>query len=162
MNPILILAGWQLLASAKENKERILVYDEALKYSRQVKKPLVVIGGPKGNTKAGIIFGKWAHGAGDLCIDINEEACGNANYLNADIKQIPLPDKYAGAVFVSHVLEHLNHKEDCIKAIQEITRIADRVYIVGPHKWNPFAWLHPDHKLWILVSENGIVIEQRK
>ena len=94
MNPLLLIAGWQYLASTRENKERVLVYNQALEYSRTIGKPLIVIGGPKGNTKAGILFGKWAHGAGDLCIDLNQQACGNSNYLNADIREIPLPDKY--------------------------------------------------------------------
>jgi ubiquinone/menaquinone biosynthesis C-methylase UbiE len=79
----------------------------------------------------------------------------------ADVRDIPYPGGYFGAVFCSHVLEHLPTPEDACQAIKEMERVADRVFLVVPHKSSIIAWLHPDHHLWVTVDGNSVTIEQR-
>jgi hypothetical protein len=81
--------------------------------------------------------------------------------IEADIRNIPLPDKWAGAAFASHVLEHLPTPADARIALGELGRIADYVYIVSPRKSNIMAWLHPDHHLWVTQRGHRIRLQQR-
>jgi hypothetical protein len=151
MGLITIYAIWQLCASVLERIDRKLIYEKARNYSISVGKPLIVMGGTKGR-----------HGSGDICIDIDPKSCqGALTFLWGDIRAIPLPDKFAGAVFASHVLEHLYTVHDARIALAELLRIADRVYIVYPHKWNPMAWLHPGHHIWVSINGNYVLFEQR-
>lgn len=151
MGIIAVYSIGQLCASVLERIERNIIYNQALVYSISVGKPLVVVGGTKGE-----------HGSGDLCIDINPKSCQGASaFLWADIRAIPLPDKIGGAVFASHVLEHLPTVQDAQIALAELRRIADRVYIVYPHKWNPMAWLYPGHHIWVSINGNYVLFEQR-
>ena len=124
-------------------------------------KPLVVVGGNYGGSSLFEIFGFPVHGAGDICIDSNPDACKNSNFLQGDIKNIPLPNKYAGAVFCSHVLEHLPSKQDAILALSELIRISDAQFLLVPSKANLSAWLHNDHKLWLYMNGDQLVIEER-
>lgn len=142
---------WQSCASLLEMRERTKVYDLALRQARMMGKPLVVAGGSKGR-----------HGTGDLCVDIDPRSCqGATTFLQADIRSIPLPDKFAGAVFASHVLEHLRTVRDAEIALCELQRIGDFVYVVSPHKWNIFASLHPDHHLWVTRKGQYLLFQQR-
>lgn len=143
---------WQSCSTILEHSERNVVYKQALKHARELGKPLVVVGGEKGR-----------HGTGDLCIDIDPKSCRNAPaFMLADIRSIPMPNKWAGVVFASHVLEHLPTVRDAQIAFAELLRISDFVYVVSPHKWNPTAWLHPGHHLWVSQRGNGLVFKQRQ
>ncbi|RLC83493.1 MAG: hypothetical protein DRJ03_16980 [Chloroflexi bacterium] len=123
---------WEL----SEAKEREVIYRKALRYARSRKKPLLVVGNPKGR-----------HGKGDVCIDINPEP----GCLKADVHNLSMfPDKYFGAAFVSHVLEHIENPRG---ALDELTRVADRVYILTPSPFKLNSWLHPGHK-WIIFDLN--------
>jgi hypothetical protein len=144
-----------------EYAERKRVYKEALSYAKAANKPLVVVGGPFGGNIIHQIFGFSAHGPGDICIDTDPHACGNSNFLQADIRNIPLPDHYAGAVFCSHVLEHLPSRYDAILALQELVRISDAQFLLVPSKLNLRAWFHADHKLWIYESQGQLIIDER-
>jgi hypothetical protein len=145
-----------------EYAERKRVYGEAYNYAKAINKPLLVVGGPYGGNIIHKIFGFMPHGAGDICIDTDPSACGNSNFLQADIRNIPLPDKYAGAVFCSHVIEHLPSREDAILALRELVRISDAQFVLVPSKLNIRAWLHADHKLWIYENEGQLIIEERR
>lgn len=155
---ILFLNG---IVSISDIIARKRVYNEALGYSRMVNKPLVVVGGPLGGMTIFEIFDVPIHGFGDICIDIDEKACRNENFLKASITKIPLPDKFAGAVYCAHVLEHLPDVDSAIQGINELYRISDKAFILTPSKLALSAWLHPDHKLWIYNKDGKIIIEQR-
>ena len=152
---------YQAFISLSEFAERKRVYKQALNYARMVNKPLVVVGGNYGGTSLLEIFGIPVHGAGDICIDSNPDACKNSNFLQADIRNIPLPDHYAGAVFCSHVLEHLPRRADAILALRELARISDAQFLLVPSKLNLRAWFHAGHKLWIYESQGQLIIEER-
>ena len=142
---------WQSCASLLEMRERKKVYEVALRRARMLGKPLIVVGGSKGR-----------HGTGDLCVDIDPISCqGATTFLQADIRSIPLPNKFAGVVFASHVLEHLPTVRDAEIALSELHRIGDFVYVVSPHKWNMFAGLHPDHHLWVIRQGQYLTFQQR-
>ena len=145
------LALYQGIVSVAERRERQVVYKRAYQTALEKRKPLLVVGGHRGR-----------HGTGDVCIDTNIKACKGAPVsIPGDIRRIPLPDKWAGAVFASHVLEHLPTVADAEMAIRELFRVADTIYIVSPSKLNMVAWLHPDHHLWVRCIGGRIEIEQR-
>jgi hypothetical protein len=151
---------YQSIVTFSEVLERKTTYNYAKQYANSLNKPLVVLGGNT-NQIWGFNSRIEVHGCGDLCIDKKIDACLNCNYISADIREIPLPDKYAGAVFCSHILEHLPTIEDAQKAIKELNRVADALFICYPGKHNPMAWIHPDHHLWV-NNHNGIIgFEQR-
>jgi len=160
MGWIKYLLGYQSLISISEFAERNRVYDAAKSYAQRLAKPLVIIGG-NSNQIWGISLSIQIHGGGDLCIDIKPDACLNSNYLYADVRNIPLPDKYAGAVFCSHLLEHLLTVYDAEIAWNEINRIADSVFVCYPSKLSIAAWIHPDHHLWVSSKNGEIYFEQR-
>jgi SAM-dependent methyltransferase len=62
-------------------------------------------------------------------------------YLQADMRQLPLPDNSFDLVVSVGVLEHITVRYD--DAVKEIRRIAPQHIIVVPYKW---AWLEPH--LW--------------
>jgi len=145
------LGMYQLLISLEERRERDIIYEKARRSADARGKPLLVAGGHKRR-----------HGMGDVCMDIDARSCAGAPViLRGDIRDIPLPDKWAGAVFAAHVLEHLPTVADARLAIAELERVADSVFIVVPGKSNPIAWIHPDHHLWLRFRNGRIEIQQR-
>jgi hypothetical protein len=139
------------------------VYGQAEAKAKELSKPLIVVGGPEGgNYILKQILKYTAHGCGDVCVDIEPKACICSNFpIIASVTNIPLPDKYGGAVYVAHVLEHLPTVYDAQTAWQELNRIADFVYLLYPSKLSLSAWLHTDHHLWIDVKDNEIYFTQR-
>jgi hypothetical protein len=135
-----------------EVKERRQVFNQARDYADSVGKPLLVVGSPK--------F-RFNHPCGDVTIDISPEMAKFCNGLVADIREIPYPNGYFGAAFASHVVEHLATIKDADAAFDEMERVADRVFIVSPHKSSLMAWIHPKHHLWVTPSGDGYIIEQR-
>lgn len=136
-----------------ERGERRLVFTQARKYADSVSKPLLVVGAPK------IVFG--GHPCGDVTIDIDPSIPTVCDVTLADVRDIPFRSEYFGAAYVSHVLEHLPTVEDARLALDELRRVADKVFIVSPHKTSLVAWLYPDHHLWVTASGDGYIIEQR-
>lgn len=135
-----------------ELKERNQVFQQAREYADSQGKPLLVVGAPKFN---------FNHPCGDVTIDISPNIPSSCDYEIADVRQIPYPDNYFGAAHVSHVLEHLPTIEDAAKAMDELERVADRVFVVLPHKTSLMAWINPHHHLWVTPSGDGYIIEQR-
>lgn len=135
-----------------ELEERRQVFNQARDYADSVGKPLLVVGSPK--------F-RFNHPCGDVTIDISPEMAKFCDGLVADIREIPYPSGYFGAAFASHVVEHLATIEDAKAAFDEMERVADRVFIVSPHKSSLMAWIHPGHHLWVTPSGDGYIIEQR-
>jgi ubiquinone/menaquinone biosynthesis C-methylase UbiE len=68
-------------------------------------------------------------------------------FILGDIQKLNMfRNKQFGAVYASHVLEHV---EDPDAALKELNRVADKVFVITPLPILPWAWLHPDHK-WIM------------
>jgi len=135
-----------------ELQERHQVFVQAREYADSLGKPLLVVGTPKWG---------FSHPCGDVTIDIQEGLGRFCPVEIADVRNIPYPDNAFGAAFCSHVLEHLPKVEDAAQALDEMERVADRVFVVSPHKSSLIAWAYTGHHLWILPSGDGYIIEQR-
>lgn len=146
------IAAKEGIQQAVELKERRQVFRQARDYADSVRKPLLVIGSPKFRLN---------HPCGDVTIDISPEMAKFCNGRVADIREIPYPNGYFGAAFASHVVEHLPTIEDAKTAFNEMERVANRVFIVSPHKTSLMAWIHPEHHLWVTSTGDGYIIEQR-
>jgi len=69
------------------------------------------------------------------------------HFFNGDIQKLSqFKDKQFGAVYASHVVEHV---EDFDSALKELDRVAENVYVITPFPLWPSAWLCPSHK-WIV------------
>lgn len=143
----------EALTVSIEVSERRSVFNQAREYANSVGKPLLVIGAPKRFTRY--------HPCGDVTIDIDPSIPTDCEVQIADVRDIPFPDEYFGAAFCSHVLEHLPTIEDAAQALDEMERVADRVFVVSPHKMSLIAWIHPEHHLWVTPSGDGYILEQR-
>ena len=118
-------------------KQQILT--EAVEYSKIVEKPLLNVGSS-------------CHCVGDVNLDVVNNACC-PNFVQGTIEDLSMfGDKQFGAVFASHVLEHTEYPD---KAISEMERVADRVFLVLPSWFNSFAWITPEHK-WIFWEHDDL------
>ena len=142
----------QAFLQTLELQERRQIFKQARDYADSVNKPLLVIGTPKWGVN---------HPCGDVTIDITPGLGRACPVEIADVREIPYPSGYFGSAFCSHVLEHLATVDDACIALDEMERVADRVFTVSPHKTSLLAWLHPNHRLWITPSGDGHIIEQR-
>ena len=136
-----------------ELQERHQIFAQARDYADSVNKPLLVVGTPKTS---------FNHPYGDVTIDNNPGKLLDGKTELADVRDIPYPSRYFGAAFASHVLEHLPTVEDACRALDELKRVSDKVFVVSPHKISLAAILYPGHNLWITPSGDGYIIEQRR
>jgi hypothetical protein len=154
---------WQGAALLHQTLDKNKKYEAASAVAAEAGKPLLVIGGPMGITWLRRFSKMMAHGYGDVCMDIDPRALrGCPSSVLADIRHIPFTDKTFGAVFVSHVLEHLPNTGDARKAVSELNRVADAVFIAYPHKHYIVSWLIPDHHLWVWQKDGRTYLKQRK
>lgn len=137
---------------ASEMKERKTVFRQARAYADSVGKPLLVVGVPKGPA---------FHRKGDVTIDLDPILCALFGAQVSDVRAIPYPDGYFGAAFISHVLEHLPTVADAEQAVRELSRVAQKTFIVSPHRSSLIACLHPEHKLWVYQQDGRVMFEQR-
>jgi SAM-dependent methyltransferase len=80
----------------------------------------------------------------DVNLDIDRKRV--PNFVLGDIQNLWMfGNKQFGAAYVSHVIEHVDEPE---AALQELSRVAEEVFIITPLPIWPSAWLDPDHK-WI-------------
>jgi hypothetical protein len=167
---ILSLAGgifigitvWQLAVWSGEISQKNKRYAAAVKCCQKLGKPLLVAGGPWSNRTIRRKLNMPAHGSGDVCLDIDRRAFeGHPRGLIADVTQIPFIDKTFGAVFASHLLEHLPSINSANKALDELNRVSDAVFLVYPSRQSVGAWLHPGHHLWVWQKGNVVYIKQR-
>jgi len=160
--PLLIVFTNEVVAMSAQQEERGRKYELAHAYADYVGKPLLVVGGPYGADSFRAGLNLPAHGWGDVCLDISAEACADSTpYVQADVRDIPFPNKYFGAAFCSHVLEHLPTAKDCIAAVNELNRVADIVLVAYPTPDSMIACLIPDHWLWLHQEGNTLYIKQR-
>jgi Methyltransferase domain len=153
---------WQLVVWFYEIAQKNKRYKAAVSCSRKSGKPLLVAGGPWSNTGIRRQLNIPAHGGGDVCLDISRRAFeGHPRGLIADVTRIPFFDKAFGAVFASHLLEHLPSVSSASQALDELNRVAEEVFIVCPSRQSVGAWLHRGHHLWVWQKGNTIYIKQR-
>lgn len=135
MNPLLILSVIQVIV---ETDERNKVFDQAKARARQLGKPLL-------NAGCGTIkpIGGFPRAIKESNVNLDIVPQGVPRFTLASIENIPYPDKYFGAVFCCHVLEHIDNLE---RGLRELDRVADSVYAVVPRAIWPSSWLHGGHK----------------
>lgn len=158
--PLISFGLQQFMAMGRQQVERDDKFAAARIAAFQTGRPLLVVGGPWGDAGLRKALNWPCHGHGDICMDIDPRACGEDHFVFGDVRDIPFPDRFFGAVFCSHVLEHMPTPEDCEIAVHELWRVADEVFICVPGKGTLLAWLAPTHHLWVREVEPGVVIAQ--
>jgi len=163
---IVISAGillWQFIIWMREIQYKNKQCQLAIEYSRQFKKPLLVAGGPWGGRPWRRRLKIPAHAMGDVTIDISQTAVeGHPKGVVANVTNLPFPDKTFGAALASHLLEHLYDVNEAKRALSELNRVADKVFIACPSRQSIAAWIIPDHRLWVWQKGNDIFLKQRK
>ena len=153
---------WQLAVWLSETRDKNEKYKAAVAYARERGKPLLIAGGPWGAKQIRHWLNMPAHGGGDVCLDIDRNAIGNhPNGVIANVANIPFSDKSFGAAFASHLLEHMASIDEANKALAELNRIAEAVFIAYPFKQSIAGWLTPDHHLWVWQEGNTTYLRQR-
>ena len=153
---------WQLAVWIVETRAKSRQYRAACACAREKGKLLLVAGGPWGATRTRHRLNKPAHGNGDVCLDINPRALGDhPRGVVANVTHIPFADKCFGAVFASHLLEHLPTVEAASQALAELNRVAEAVYIVYPSRQSVAGWVIPDHHLWVWQKDSTTYLRQR-
>jgi hypothetical protein len=156
------IGGWQLVVWIRETRAKNRQYRAATTRALKEGKPLLVAGGPWGVTRTRRRLNKPAHGGGDVCLDIDRRAFnGHPRAVMASVTHIPFADKCFGAVFASHLLEHLPTVDAASQALDELNRVAEAVYIVYPSRQSFAGWLVPDHHLWVWQKASVTYLRQR-
>lgn len=130
MNPLIIFlcAGY-----AYEYLEKVAVFNQAKTKAKELGKPLL-------NAGCGWYY-RQAINESDINLDIVPRNV--PNFVLAPVESIPFPDKYFGAVFCSHVVEHTENLET---AMAELRRVSDFQFIIVPEPIWLNNWLNPSHR----------------
>jgi hypothetical protein len=156
------VGGWQLVVLLGETRNKNKNYEAACAHALRKRKPLLVAGGPWGNGRARRWLNMPAHGNGDVCLDIDYHAFeGHPCGVVANVTHIPFLDKSFGAVFTSHLLEHLPTVHEARKALDEFNRVAEAVFIVTPSRQSIAGWLMPGHHLHVWQKNGTTFLKQR-
>jgi hypothetical protein len=159
---ILALAGWQLLVWLSETRDKNRKYQAARDSAEKSSKTLLIIGGPWGIKPARRWLKMPAHGEGDVCLDIDHRALeGHPCAVIASVTHIPFADRTFGAIFISHVLEHLTTTADAKQALEEMNRVADSVHIVCPSRQSIAGWIIRGHHIWVWQEGDRTYLKQR-
>lgn len=141
-----------------ENAERNEIFSRAKAKAIEVNKPLLNAG--CGALK---LIGGFPRAIRESDINLDVKYRDVPNFVLADIENIPYPDRYFGAAFCCHVLEHV---DDWKGALAELYRVSDNVFVVVPEPVWPSTWLHPGHKRVFvgdaLYKEQELIESQRK
>jgi membrane protein DedA with SNARE-associated domain len=160
---IFAIGVWQLVIWIQEIRDKNRKYAAACEYAEKSGKPLLVIGGPWGVKAYRRMFDKPAHGDGDVCLDIDRRALeGHPCAVVASCTDIPFSDKSFGAIFSSHVLEHMPTTQMAEQALVEMNRVAGSVFIAYPSKQSIAAWIIRDHHIWVWQKGGRTHLQQRK
>lgn len=132
-----VIVVYELFKYQEQQLDRNIKYFEAESFAHSRGKPFLVVGTPDGK-----------HGCGDLNLDIKPyNVCPNE--IKADVQDLHMfEDKQFGAVFASHVLEHI---EDIEAGFSELSRVADKVFISHPPPDSLFVY-SPGHKWKIFTA----------
>ena len=156
------VGGWQLVVWLGEVSDKNRKFKAASAYALKKNKPMLVAGGPWGNKSARRWFNIPAHGSGDVCLDVNHRPIQGHPYgVIATVTDIPFRHKSFGAVFASHLLEHLPTVADAEKALSELDRVAEAVYIAFPSRQSIAGWLMPGHHLRVWQKNGTTFLKQR-
>ena len=135
MNGLLILSIVQVVF---ENDERARVFSQARAKAQEMRKPLLNAGcgalKPIGGFPRAIL-------ESDVNLDVTPQDV--PRFALGSIEDIPYPDKYFGAVFCCHALEHI---EDLDAGLRELHRVGDYLYVIVPRAIWPNSWLLPAHR----------------
>lgn len=162
--PLALFGAWQAAVQLGQVAERQLNYRAAEAEARRRGKPLLVVGGPLGSNPLRRLLPLPAHPCGNTCFDLDPAACRHCRRsVQGDVRDLSMfRDRQFGVAFVSHVLEHMPTIEGLNRAVVELARVADVVYVVGPRKASLIAWLIPSHHLWVRVEDGLVIAEQRR
>jgi len=135
MNPLIIITVIQVLF---ERTERDGVFSQAKAKALELGKPLL-------NAGCGALkpIGGFPKAIRESDVNLDVEPQEVPRFIQGSVEQIPYPDKYFGAVFCCHVLEHIDNLD---QGLAELYRVADYVYIIVPSSIWPSTWLHTGHK----------------
>jgi membrane protein DedA with SNARE-associated domain len=160
---LLVVFVWQMVIWALEVQDKNRKYKAACEYAQKSGKPLLVIGGPWGVKSYRRLLDRPAHGNGDVCLDIDRRALeSHPCPVVASCTDIPFADKSFGAVFSSHVLEHMPTTQMAERALSEMKRVAGAVFIAYPSRQSLAAWIIRDHHIWVWQKDGRTILQQRK
>lgn len=142
---VLFAGMWEGATQLRDINNRKDLYTQARTAADEKGKPLLVVGKPT-------IYGVRMHPCGDVCLDLQGcPECPSA--VQGDVRNMTMfTDKQFGAVFCSHVLEHLPLDQAQI-AYRELQRVADTVFIALPSPVAFWTVINPDHK-WVPTGVN--------
>lgn len=123
-----------------------VIAQKARRAARARGKPLLNVGaGTPGSSLRVALLGHTAWG--DVNTDLNGRGRPRlgrpGEVIQADVQCLPFPNGFFGAAIASHVLEHVDNPR---RALRELSRVADEVYVITPVWWAPHTWLHPGHR----------------
>ncbi len=154
------LVGWQLIVWFGEIRDKNRKFAAAKAQSSQTNKPLLVCGGPWGSKPFRRLLHMPAHRGGDYCLDIDRHAVdGEPNSVVASVTQVPFVDKSFGAVFASHLLEHMPDIATAKQALAELNRISDAVFIACPSRQSLIARMMLEHHVWVWQEDGRIYLK---
>jgi membrane protein DedA with SNARE-associated domain len=152
---------WQFIVWIYEIRDKNKKYKSALECAKISGKPFLV-GNPWGVKPFRRFLNKPAHGAGDVCLDIDPKALsGQPGAVVGTITHLPFADKAFGAVFFSHVLEHLPTAFAAKQALEEMKRVADSVFIAYPSRQSIGGWMVRGHHLWVWQDDKCTYLLER-
>lgn len=144
----------QVAVIAAEFSDRYKKFRQARAFARAAGKPLLVVGRP-GNNRIKVYTG------GDVTIDLDPgvlKDCPQGGCV-ADVRSIPFHDGHFGAAFVSFVLDYMPSVPDFEKAMAELHRVADRVFVCHTKLFN-IRWRYlpiPDRvNVWISEKDGKL------
>ena len=139
----------QIIAVAWEHIRRWRKFRDARQHAAAVRKPLLVVGRPSGLIRT--------YKEGDVTLDIDPRVLeGCRSGCVADVRDIPYPDGYFASAFVSHVLEYLPDVAGMKKAVAELNRVAEKVFICYTLQltiWWRFFSIY--QRLWLWEDKDG-------
>lgn len=119
----------------------------------EAKQTALRLGKPLLNAGCGSAY--W-RGLNESDVNIDIEPRDVPNFVLCSVEDMSMfPDKYFGAVFCSHVLEHVNNLQ---AAKSELERVADYQYIITPNPLSLSGWLSPWHVRVFKDNHGGDVL----
>jgi len=139
---LIILIINEIIHSLLRQYIRYTIYLNAVKRSKKLNKPLIVIGNPN-NGLGSKLFGQ-TYGYGDICIDLigclNKDKDNHISIKGDATKSLKQFTSNSSVIFVSCVLEYIDDIESCIK---ELKRVANNnIFVVIVSKYCLSAYIY--------------------